>query len=173
MGTASGRLVFAEYEEDVAAGPTSDVSCTGFPLVDPATGARTSVKAAEEYRGGLAPADGRLYVAGSTGRVTAVSRETGRSLWQTTTTLQQPGDAIADERTGTLYRAGANGRVAALDRRSGALLWESAAQADHVVSEGWSEPEVVVNDGALVVDTPDGTVFSLDPGHPDRTGAAK
>ncbi|MEU3842586.1 PQQ-binding-like beta-propeller repeat protein [Streptomyces sp. NPDC028635] len=172
MGTVSGRLLLAQYEEDVTAGPTADVSWTRFVLLDPVTGARTSVKAAEEYRGGLTLADGRLYVAGSAGRVTAVSPGTGRRLWQTTTTLQQPGNALADERTGTVYLAGGNGRVAALDGRSGALLWESSAQADRVDGDSWTKPGAVTNDGTLVVDTPDGTVFSLDPAHPDRRPAA-
>lgn len=67
-----------------------------------------------------------------------------------------------------MFAASASGRVAALDLGTGSLMWESDARAEQVVGIGFSTARVFFDEGALVVLTPDGTVFTLDPGHPDR-----
>jgi hypothetical protein len=58
--------------------------------------------------------------------------------------------------------------VAALDAKKGTLLWETLPHAERVTDSGWGRPRLMLNGGALAVITPDGTVFSLDPAHPDR-----
>jgi hypothetical protein len=41
------------------------------------------------------------------------------------------------------------------------------------VSSGFTvEPDVLLQEGALVVTIPNGTVFSLDPAHPERKSAS-
>ncbi|WP_432195356.1 hypothetical protein [Streptomyces sp. bgisy027] len=62
----------------------------------------------------------------------------------------------------------ASGRVAALGIEKGTLLWETLPRAQRVTDQGWSLSEVLLHKGALVVVTPDGDVFTLDPAHPDR-----
>lgn len=98
--------------------------------------------------------------------MTAVSARTGKQLWQTPTSLEQPGEATYDPRTGAVYLASASGRVGALDARKGMLLWETLPKAARM-DTGWMA-KVLRHAGALVVATPDGTVFSLDPAHPGR-----
>ncbi|MER7401152.1 hypothetical protein ABT373_01425 [Streptomyces sp. NPDC000070] len=57
--------------------------------------------------------------------------------------------------------------MGAFDARKGTLLWETPPRAERSDS-GWLVPKVRLFGGALVAATPDGTVFSLDPAHPER-----
>ncbi|MGV9456006.1 protein kinase domain-containing protein [Streptomyces sp. NPDC003635] len=166
LGELDGRLVVLEWTEP------ADLSIEGnrydrIMLVDPDTGALTSTRLATEYPGEASLAGGELVFVSSSGRVTAVSPRTGKQLWQTQTSLESPGPAVHDERTHTLYLATISGRVVALDSREGDPLWETLPRAQ-VASGGIIEPEALLNEGALVVATPGGTVFTLDPAHPDR-----
>ncbi|MFH8803591.1 PQQ-binding-like beta-propeller repeat protein [Streptomyces sp. NPDC017936] len=170
VGALDGSLVFARWGDDEGA---ADTPYTSVLFVDPDTGARRTTKLAREFRGTVAAlVDGTLAFVTSSGQVTAVSPVTGEQLWQTPTTLEQPGEPVADEKGRTFYLASASGRVAALDARAGTLLWESYPRADHVVSGGLPLPTVFAHRGALVVATPDGTVFSVDPAHPERRPAS-
>lgn len=74
---------------------------------------------------------------------------------------------MADGRGRTLFVASVSGRVAALDSRRGTVLWESYPRAGGADSGFGSQ--IHRDGGALTVTTPDGTVFALDPAHPDRT----
>jgi outer membrane protein assembly factor BamB len=100
--------------------------------------------------------------------VTAVSPRTGTVRWRTRTTLEQPGPAAPDPGTHTLYLASPAGRVAALDTRRGTLLWETHPRSEGAGLGGVTVSAVLPHEGTLVVTTPDGTVFGMDPGHPDR-----
>ncbi|WP_037669014.1 PQQ-binding-like beta-propeller repeat protein [Streptomyces griseus] len=71
-----------------------------------------------------------------------------------------------------MYVSSPGGRVAALDAREGTLLWESSSRADQVVGMPYAS-RVFLDEGALVVLNPDGTVFSLDPAHPERKPASR
>ncbi|MER6556971.1 serine/threonine-protein kinase [Streptomyces sp. NPDC001027] len=136
-------------------------------LIDPGTGAVRKVKLTGSPRGQVALVGGVLCFADSRGRLAAHSPGTGKQLWQTSTTLQQPGRPAADGRGQTVFAASASGRVAAVDVATGELLWESAARAERVVDSGYAAPRVFFDGGALVVLSPDGTVFTVDPEYPD------
>lgn len=69
---------------------------------------------------------------------------------------------------GALPLAGTSGRVAALDTRKGTLLWETGAHAEQLAGGEGTKSRVLPYGGALIVSTPDGTVFSLDPAHPEQ-----
>ncbi|MGA5040959.1 protein kinase domain-containing protein [Streptomyces capoamus] len=167
-GTLDGRLVYAARR---SADPSAqDNPYTRVEVIDPRTGARGTHALAGEYRGRVAMAHGVLCFADSDGRTTAVSPLTGRQVWRTATTLEQPVAPVADARS-SVFLASASGRVAALDARTGRRLWESYPRAGTVLSGDYDSPELLVNGGALVVTTPDGTLFTLDPARPGRNPA--
>ncbi|MDL5201125.1 serine/threonine-protein kinase [Streptomyces sp. ALI-76-A] len=167
-GTFDGRLLFLVWGGNDENAP--DVPYVRIELVDPRTGARDTTKLTKEYVGEVTLADGTLWFASSSGEVTAVSPRTGKPLWRTRTSLEQPGEVRYDRRTRALYVASGSGRVAALDR-AGTLLWETLPRVERA-SGGWVEHSLLLQDGALVVVTPDGTVFSLDPADPERRPAS-
>lgn len=125
------------------------------------------MKLAKRYEGYPTLSGGTVWFVSRSGLVTAVSPLTGKQLWQTQTSLEQPGAPTYDTRTRTLYLASISGRVAALDGRGGTSLWETLPRTSVSSSGGLSGPAVLLNEGALVLGAPDGTVFSLDPAHPE------
>lgn len=137
-------------------------------LIDPDTGAVRKKTLPGGPRGQAALVGGVLCFANSRGQLIAHSPETGKRLWQTSTTLQQPGMPVGDGQGQAVFAASASGRVAAVDVETGSLLWESTARAEQVVEFGYSAARVFLDEGALVVLSPDGTVFTLDPNHPDQ-----
>ncbi|MXM69026.1 PQQ-binding-like beta-propeller repeat protein [Streptomyces sp. HUCO-GS316] len=171
LGVLDGRLVVLEWG-DRESQSAEDDTYGRILLVDPGTGARSTAKPAQTVEGKATLADGTLWFVTSGGRVTAVSPRTGRRLWQARTSLEQPGEATYDTRTRTLYLASASGRVAALDSRTGTVLWETLPHARRVSSAAVAQPRVLLRQGALIVSTPDGTLFSLDPAHPERKAAS-
>lgn len=171
LGTLGGRLLLVEHGERGAA-TSEESSYTKVVTIDPETGSRRSAGLAGEPRGKAALVHGVLCFASSDGRVTALSPESGERLWRTATTLERPGRPVADGRGDTVYTASASGRVAALDVGDGTLLWESAPRAGQVAGPFLS-PALFLDEGALVVSTPDGTLFSVDPAHPRREPAAE
>ncbi|MGW0330543.1 serine/threonine-protein kinase [Streptomyces sp. NPDC003011] len=168
-GTFDGRLLFLVWGGEDENAP--DAPYVRIALVDPGTGARSTTELTREYAGQVTLADGTLWFASSSGEVTAVSPRTGKPLWQTRTSLEQPGEVQYDPRTRALYLASDSGRVAALDR-AGKLLWETLPRVERPSAYGWVDRSLLLQDGALVVVTPDGTLFSLDPGHPERKPAS-
>ncbi|MFJ9561624.1 PQQ-binding-like beta-propeller repeat protein [Streptomyces fuscichromogenes] len=167
VGALSGQLLFLESDDqDVNNGP--DLIYHRIVRVDPDTGRRTLVPLPEKYRGGLPTlAHGTLYLATSSGLVTAFSPTTGARLWNSHTALESPGQASVDPKGRTVYMAGMSGRVVALDAAKGTVLWESGARAEVLGNSGLL-PTVWFNRGALVLSTSDGTIFTLDPAHPER-----
>ncbi|MFE7650460.1 protein kinase domain-containing protein [Streptomyces phaeoluteigriseus] len=169
LGVRDDELVFVEQSarslEDA-----DEPAYTRVALVDRESGARQSTALTGEPRGQAALVNGVLCFAASNGLLTAVSAETGERLWQTPTSLEQPGRPVGDSGGATVFLASASGRVAALDARAGTVLWESLPRAGRAGSGGWAA-ELFRQGGALVVTTPDGTVFSVDPADPGRTPA--
>jgi outer membrane protein assembly factor BamB len=171
LGALDGRLLFLQTGENEDP-LTADLPYTRVLRVDPGTGDRSTTKLTEEYRGQVTLADGTIWFAGADGEVVAVSPRTGAPLWRTRTSLEQPGLVRHDPRARAVYAASASGRVAALDANRGTLLWETMPRVALATRSGWPETEPLLSDGVLVVATPDGTVFSLDPAHPDRKPVA-
>ena len=164
-GTLDGQLVFVESSGDLTT--SGDQTYTRIVRIDPAGGKRELTKLTQRYRGSVALAHGTLYFATSSGQVTAASPLTGNRMWESRTTLESPGTVAVDESGRTAYLATGSGRVAALDAAKGTVLWESSARGE-VLGSGIA-PTVLFDQGALVVAASDGTVFTLDPAHPDRT----
>ena len=171
LGTVDGRLAFVVSGDSGPARP-EELTFSKIRLLDPDTGAATTTKLTKTYDGSVRLAAGTLWITGANGQVAAVSPLTGKQLWQTRTSVEGSGQPTYDARTRTLYLASTSGRVAALDARKGTLLWETGAHADQLASGETVKSEVLLYGGALVVSTPDGTVFSLDPAHPGRKPAA-
>ncbi|MEX1655914.1 PQQ-binding-like beta-propeller repeat protein [Streptomyces pseudovenezuelae] len=174
VGTYEGRLLYLEAVEDGPGHPSSGEKgpFSRIRLVDPDTGAVTTKELAKEFEGTATTADGTLWFTGASGRVTAVSVHTGRQLWQTTTSLEQPGGVTPAPASRVVFLTGASGRVAALDADKGTPLWETPPRAKWVNSQSEVLPQVLLNKGALVVPTLAGDVFTLDPAHPERTSAS-
>ncbi|MCQ9184650.1 PQQ-binding-like beta-propeller repeat protein [Streptomyces sp. IBSBF 2953] len=167
VGAVGGDLVFvAQVPRDLR--NFDESAYDEVLLIDPDTGVVRKKKLLGSPRGEAALVGGVLCFANSRGQLVAHSTETGGRLWQTPTTLQQPGTPVADGKGRAVFAASASGRVAAVDIGTGRLLWESTARADRVVGSDYAAARVFLDEGALVVLTPDGTVFSLDPSHPDR-----
>ncbi|WP_329409097.1 PQQ-binding-like beta-propeller repeat protein [Streptomyces sp. NBC_00704] len=167
LGAVDGELVFGVVSPRVRTG-FGGSAYGEVLLIDPGTGAVRRKPLPGNPRGRAALVGGVLCVADSTGRMVAHSVRTGGRLWRTSTTLQQPGTPVADGRGRVVFAASASGRVAAADVRTGALLWESSARAEQVDAFGFSPARVFPDEGSLIVLTPDGTVFGVDPAHPDR-----
>ncbi|QFQ96691.1 PQQ-binding-like beta-propeller repeat protein [Streptomyces phaeolivaceus] len=168
LGVKQGDLVLVVDDTaytDATRG--SDPAYETILLVDLETGNRVTTKPGEDGRGRAALTGGVLVFTRSGGQVTAVSPHTGELLWRTRTSLERPGAPGYDAGSGTVYLASATGRVAALDRVKGTLLWETLPRAtpiSYLLGAPWALP----HEGALFVAVPDGTLFSLDPAHPDR-----
>ncbi|MFE8987137.1 protein kinase [Streptomyces collinus] len=169
LGTFDGRLLFLDLTQDEDGNLLmgEDAPFAAIRLMDPGTGAQSTTKLAEEYEGKVTLADGTLWFANASGRVTAVSARTGKPLWQTPTSLEQPGEATYDPRTRAVYLASASGRVGALDAKKGTLLWDTQPRAQSNATD-WGATPVRLLGGALVATTPGGSVFTLDPAHPER-----
>ncbi|MEV8464785.1 MULTISPECIES: protein kinase domain-containing protein [Streptomyces] len=167
-GVLDGRLLFLESEEsgELLSG---DTPITRIVSLDPLTGTQRTTKLARPLQGQGTLVDGTLYVA-TTGEVAALSPETGKELWHTGTTLEQPGTPAVDRWGRTVYTVSPTGRVAALDAAKGKLLWESFPRAPQSTSGSLGEAYPV--EGALVVLTGDGKLFGIDPGHPEHKPAS-
>ncbi|MFI6015947.1 PQQ-binding-like beta-propeller repeat protein [Streptomyces sp. NPDC051243] len=165
LGVLDGRLVM--LQAPAQEGTSGEVlPYDRVLLVDPDTGARTTVKLAKSLEGEAALSGGTLWFVSPGGVVTALSPLTGEQLWQTRTSLEQPGAATYDTRSRTLYVASISGRVAALDGRKGTSLWETLPRTG--ASGGTVGPRVLLYEGSAIVATSDGTVFALDPADPER-----
>ncbi|MER8012293.1 serine/threonine-protein kinase [Streptomyces sp. NPDC094149] len=164
-GTLDGRPVFVERRSSDP--NTEDNAFVRVVLIDPAGGRSRTVELTQQQDGDVGLAQGVLCFVTSNGRLAAVSPLTGKPLWSTATTLEQPGRPTFDGRR-SLFVASASGRVAALDARAGTLLWESYPRAGRVNSMSGLLADPVPHRGALLVSTPDGTLVTLDPAHPER-----
>ncbi|MFI6941122.1 PQQ-binding-like beta-propeller repeat protein [Streptomyces sp. NPDC050418] len=145
------------------------VRYTSVVLFDP-TGEREreTVKLAKPLEGTGADFIARtMYVRRPDGTVTAVDLRSGRQLWSAATSLERPGrPAVLD---GILYLTSASGRVLALDARTGKELWQTAPRNAPVGDSAWGGPSVLRAEGALLVSSSGGTVFSFDPAKPPKS----
>ncbi|NGO80626.1 PQQ-binding-like beta-propeller repeat protein [Streptomyces sp. YC504] len=141
---------------------------TSLTLMDP-TGKRkrATVRLAKPVEGtGVDILGSAMYVRRTDGTVTAVDVHSGRQLWSTPTSLERPGTPLVLD--GVLYLASSSGRVLALDARTGEELWQTPPRNAPVDAASWGGPEVLRAEGALVVSSSGGTVFSFDPAKPPK-----
>jgi len=169
LGTYDGRLAFLDRTPPNEAGGAvgEDWIHTRVVLFDPDDGSRRTAKFPDAQVGEVTLVDDTLYFVRSNGQVTAVSPTTGEQLWKTQTTLERLGKPVVDDNGRTLYLASMSGRVVALDTHTGSGLWESSARTGATTSDSMA-PQVLIHRGALIVNTPSGTVFTVDPGGPDK-----
>ncbi|MEU2419769.1 protein kinase [Streptomyces sp. NPDC007851] len=168
LGVVDGHPAMALADAESGSTSLQDSTFTRILLTDPTTGGRTTTKLAKAYQGSVTLASDTLWITGANGEVAAVSPLTGKELWHTRTSVENSGSPTYDSRTHTLYLASPSGRVAALDTREGALLWETAPRVDTASTGDASDPKALVYGGVVTVMTPNGTLFSLDPAHPER-----
>ncbi|WP_343075772.1 PQQ-binding-like beta-propeller repeat protein [Streptomyces roseirectus] len=160
-GDLDGSLLYAAQEGE------DDGAYTKTVLIDPTADTARTTPLSEPLQGWPVLVHGVLCAAESSGRVTAVSPRTGARLWQTATTLEQPSAPVADTLR-SLFVTTASGRIAALDAQTGTALWESYPRAARVSGTVTTIPTLLLHRGALVVPTPDGSLFSIDPANPGK-----
>ncbi|MEU9448178.1 PQQ-binding-like beta-propeller repeat protein [Streptomyces sp. NPDC048277] len=172
LGVVEGLVAMVLADGQSGSVSLSDSTFDKILLTEPKTGGQTTTKLAKTYEGSVTLAAGTVWITGSNGQVTAVSPLTGKELWSTRTSVENSGSPTYDSRTHTLYLASPSGRVAALDTREGTLLWQTNPRVQGASTGDSADPEALLDGGALAVLTPDGTLFSIDPAHPDRTSAS-
>ncbi|MBW8799745.1 MAG: PQQ-binding-like beta-propeller repeat protein [Streptomyces sp.] len=168
LGIVDGRPAMVLADEESGSTSLQDSRFAKILLTDPTTGGRTTTKLAKTYEGSVTLAADTLWITGANGEVAAVSPLTGKELWHTRTSVENSGSPTYDSRTHTLYLASPSGRVAALDTRKGTLLWQTSPRVGTASTGDASDPKALLDGGAVTVMTPDGTLFSLDPAHPER-----
>ncbi|MFF7979056.1 PQQ-binding-like beta-propeller repeat protein [Streptomyces sp. NPDC007901] len=168
LGVVDGHPAMVLADEESGSTSLQDSRFTKILLTDPTTGGRTTTKLAKTYEGSVTLASDTLWITGANGEVAAVSPLTGKELWHTRTSVENSGSPTYDSRTHTLYLASPSGRVAALDTRKGTLLWQTSPRVGTASTDGASDPKALLYGGVVTVMTPDGTLFSLDPAHPER-----
>ncbi|MFH8369038.1 PQQ-binding-like beta-propeller repeat protein [Streptomyces sp. NPDC018031] len=135
--------------------------------LDPRTGKRSEVKLPPDTIGRATLVGDRLFFVQESGRVTLVDPADGEQVWSTPTSVERLGPPTVAEESGAVYLGTASGRLLALDVGSGDELWQTPARS---ASTGWIDPPgVLVVRGMVTGLTSSGTVFSLDPRHPDAT----
>ncbi|MEU1408116.1 serine/threonine-protein kinase [Streptomyces sp. NPDC005728] len=115
---ADGRLVLVPSPD----GASDDTSVTGYrriTLLDADDHAPHVVPLARSVSASGTPvlARGTLYLTFNSGEVRAVDPATGRTLWDTRSSVERPGPPVVSDRY--VFVASPGGRLAALDRRTG------------------------------------------------------
>lgn len=136
--------------------------------VDTRTGAQRKVKLPRNAQGTATLIDGRLYFVQESGRVTAVDAGSGRQVWSRPTTVERLGAPRVSAPENAVYLCSGSGRLLALNLRTGEELWQTAARSGSSGSGGGLESTQVLRmGGAVVALASDGTLFSVDPLHPN------
>lgn len=100
-------------------------------------------------------ADGRIYVGGQDGFVTALSAETGEQVWQYAVQSDVDGSGVLGP-DGAFFIGADDGRIYAL-RSDGSLRWSFVAQRDIRSSLG------IAPDGTVYATSFDGNLYSIAP----------
>ncbi|MFD8871573.1 PQQ-binding-like beta-propeller repeat protein [Streptomyces sp. NPDC059590] len=140
--------------------------------LDTRTGKQRRVPLPDAAQGTGALVDGRLFFVQESGRVTAVDADSGKQLWSRQTTVERLGRPMVSAAEDTVYLCSGSGRLLALHLRTGEELWQSAPRSEYSGS-GISPvlPQLLRVGGAIVAVSSDGTLFSVDPRHPEAKPA--
>lgn len=143
-----------------------------FLRLDTRTGKQRRVPLPESAQGTGALVDGRLFFVQESGRVTAVDADSGKQLWSRQTTVERLGRPMVSAAEDTVYLCSGSGRLLALHLRTGEELWQSAPRSEYSGSGGGPVPSQMLRvGGAIVAASSDGTLFSVDPRHPEAKPA--
>ncbi|MFG2356169.1 PQQ-binding-like beta-propeller repeat protein [Streptomyces sp. NPDC048521] len=154
FGQARGRLV-------LGADPFLERP-SGLALIDLSSHVVTTVRLnAPKAATGAYLVRGTLYLTLGSGSVRAVDPDTGRQLWQSNSTVEQPGPpAVSATR---LYLASPTGRLAALDLRTGRVTGTLPGRDDSDTTGSSDSPAPPVLSGdALYVPYGMRSVYSVD-----------
>ncbi|MEV8316018.1 PQQ-binding-like beta-propeller repeat protein [Streptomyces sp. NPDC059900] len=179
VGDAKGGLVLLHQRMQGA----QTVGYDKVLRVDPDSGQVASRPLEKTYDATPGIADGTVYFAETTGRVSAVDPASGRQKWSRQTSVEgasgpvlAPGGGSGSESGsgsgsggGTLYYSSASGRVVALSARGGKPLWTTGPRAKGLAGEVNASPRVAVSGRVLFVAAADNTVFSLDATKPPKS----
>lgn len=111
----------------------------------------------EAFGGGLAFADGKLYVSTGYGQLTAMNSEDGAVIWEHD--LPGPIRAAPLVMDGTVFAVTVDNQLFAVDAGTGERKWRHAGFAETAMLLGAAAPAGI--DGSVIVPYSSGEVFSL------------
>ncbi|MWA12722.1 protein kinase domain-containing protein [Streptomyces sp. BA2] len=135
--------------------------------VDPGSGRVSNRPLKKTYGATTGVADGTVYFAEPTGRISAVDPATGRQKWSRLTGVEGASGPTASG--GALYFSSPSGRVVALSPR-GKVLWSTGPRAEGLGGEVNASPRVAVSGRVVFVAAAKNTVFSFDAMKPPKSG---
>ncbi|MGW5866414.1 protein kinase domain-containing protein [Streptomyces sp. NPDC055239] len=169
MGVSEGKLVLLHQRRN---GPEF-LGYDKVLRVDPAGGRVASRPLKKTYDAAPGIADGTVYFAEQTGRISAVDPATGRQKWTRQTSVEGASGPVpaakAGSGGGSLYFSSASGRVVALSTRSGEPLWSTGPRADGLTGDTNASPRVAVSGRVVVVAAAENTVFTFDATKPPKS----
>ncbi|MEV0527237.1 PQQ-binding-like beta-propeller repeat protein [Streptomyces sp. NPDC050439] len=135
--------------------------------VEPGSGRVSARPLKTTYNATPGVADGTVYFAEPTGRISAVDPATGRQKWSRQTGVEGASGPTASG--GALYFSSPSGRVVALSPR-GRTLWSTDPRAEGLGGEVNASPRVAVSGRVIFVAAAKNTVFSFDATKPPKSG---
>ncbi|MEV6757477.1 PQQ-binding-like beta-propeller repeat protein [Streptomyces sp. NPDC051214] len=135
--------------------------------VEPGSGRVSTRPLKSTYNATTGVADGTVYFAEPTGRISAVDPATGRKKWSRQTGVEGASGPTASG--GALYFSSPSGRVVALSPR-GRTLWSTDPRAEGLGGEVNASPRVAVSGRVIFVAAAKNTVFSFDATKPPKSG---
>ncbi|WP_451694611.1 serine/threonine-protein kinase [Streptomyces swartbergensis] len=152
LGQDGDHLVLADADS-----PGSDLT-----VVDVTSRALTTVRVSGKQSGasGAYLVRGTVYFTRDSGGVSAVSPRTGRTLWDSNSTVERPGPPAASATH--VYVASPSGRVAALNARTGKVEDTGPGRDDGGLSENTSGAPLTLVGDALYVPYGDRSVYTVD-----------
>ncbi|WP_367044086.1 PQQ-binding-like beta-propeller repeat protein [Streptomyces sp. Je 1-332] len=135
--------------------------------VDPGSGRVSTRPLRTTYNATSGTADGTVYFAEPTGRISAVDPVTGKQKWSRQTGVEGASGPTASG--GVLYFSSPSGRVVALSPR-GKVLWSTDPRAEGLGGEVNASPRVAVSGRVVFVAAAKNTVFSFDATKPPESG---
>ncbi|MFJ2774415.1 protein kinase [Streptomyces sp. NPDC087300] len=166
VGTSGNSLVLLHRDER----RLESVGYDGVLRVDRDSHNVTYARLPKTYPGTPGLADGRVFVSGQTGLVTAFDPATGRKEWDRQTGVEGVSGPVRGNGDGALYFSSASGRVVALPARGGAPLWRTDPRADGLAGESNASPRVAVAGRMVVVTAAKNAVFAFDATKPPKSG---
>lgn len=134
--------------------------------VDPGSGRVSTRPLTKTYGATTGIADGTVYFAEPTGRISAVDPATGRQKWSRQTGVEgASGPTVSG---GALYFSSPSGRVVAVSPR-GRTLWSTDPRAEGLGGEVNASPRVAVSGRVVFVAAAENTVFSFDATKPPKS----